>query len=148
MGVLIGLDLGSKRVGVAVTDANQTMALPLATLECRGRKHLAQELKKIIDRYQAEIMVVGLPKTLKGDIGIAAEKIMAEAEALKSAVGIPCVYWDERLSSQEVERLLQSEEVRPARRREVRDQLAAQRILQNYLDATRIRQAGDSRGVE
>lgn len=134
MPVLLGLDLGEKRVGVAVTDESGSIALPLVTLEIRGRKHLLTELVKIIEEHRAAKIVVGLPKTLKGEIGPAAEKVMAEAEWLKSQLDRPFVFWDERLSTQEVERVLIEADVSRAKRRDVRDQLAAQRILQSYLD--------------
>jgi len=134
MGVWIGLDFGEKRVGVAVTDEEKRMAFPLKTLEFRGRNDLLAQIKKIIADYRAEQIVVGLPKTLKGDMGPAARKIMDEVEWFKSQVPGPWVLWDERLSTKEVERVLQEAELSPSRRKEVRDRLAAQRILQNYLD--------------
>ena len=137
MNVMLGLDLGEKRVGVAVTDEMGTLATPLVTLEPRGRKHLLEELQKIVAEYHVSKIVVGLPKTLKGEMGPAAEKIMAEVEWLKERLDRPWVFWDERLSSQEVERVLLAADVSRLRRREVRDQLAAQRILQSYLDYQR-----------
>ncbi|HTL48617.1 MAG TPA: Holliday junction resolvase RuvX [Verrucomicrobiae bacterium] len=137
MAVFLGLDLGTKRAGVAVTDEAGIMALPLKTIEVRGRGQLLAELKELVRQYRASEIVVGLPKTLKGEIGIAAQKIIEEVEWLKTGLDVPLVLWDERMSSAEVERLLRDEDVNPARRKEVRDQLAAQRILQNYLDAKR-----------
>ncbi len=139
MGVRLGLDLGEKRVGVAVTDEAGIMAFPLVTLEIRGRKHLVEELTKIVrDKRVAEI-VVGLPKTLKGEMGPAALRIQEEVEWCKPFFEIPWIFWDERLTSLEVERVLQDAEVHYSRRKEVRDQLAAQRILQNFLDHHRNR---------
>lgn len=140
MPVLLGLDLGEKRVGVAVTDESGSIALPLVTLEIRGRRHLLTELLKINEEHHAVKIVVGLPKTLKGEMGPAAEKVMAEVEWLKSQLDLPLVFWDERLSTQEVERVLIEADVSRAKRREVRDQLAAQRILQSYLDHHQARQ--------
>lgn len=137
MTVMLGIDLGEKRVGIAVTDESGSMALPLVTLERRSRKQIVEDIGKIIAEYHVSKIVVGLPKTLKGDIGPAAEKILSEVEWLKQQIDKPLVCWDERLSSQEVERVLLAADVSRSKRREVRDQLAAQRILQNYLDYQR-----------
>ena len=134
MAVLLGLDLGEKRVGVAVTDELGMMAVPLLTLERRSRKQILEEIQKISAQYHVSKIVVGLPKTLKGEVGPAAEKILAEVEWFKQQMEKPFICWDERLSTQEVERVLLAADLSRSRRREVRDRLAAQRILQNYLD--------------
>jgi putative Holliday junction resolvase len=91
---------------------------------------------ELIQEHKAEKGVVGLPKTLKGEMGIAAQKRVQEVEWYQSRIPVPMVMWDERLSSKEVERMLISADVRREKRKEVIDQLAAQRILQNYLDST------------
>ena len=137
MAILIGLDLGEKRVGVAIADERTSLATPLATIEVRGRRQLADELKKIIAEHHVEKIVVGLPYTLKGEMGPQAEKIMGEVEALKQQIDSEWLMWDERLSTLEVERMLVSADVSRQKRKEVRDKLAAQRILQNYLDFLR-----------
>lgn len=139
VGVRLGLDLGEKRVGVALTDEAGIMALPYLTLEIRGRKHLVEELQKIIASHRVGEVVVGLPLTLKGEIGPAAQRIQETVEWCRPHFSIPWVFWDERLTSLEVERLLQEADLHHTRRKEVRDQLAAQRILQNFLDFHRVR---------
>lgn len=137
---LLGLDLGEKRVGVAVSDESGILATPLTTLEFRGRKDLLAELTKLVDAYHVKKIVVGLPKALSGKIGPAAKKVMEQVEWLKAELDRPWIFWDERLSTQEVERVLLAADLSRQRRREVRDQLAAQRILQSYLDHERNRQ--------
>lgn len=137
MAILIGLDLGEKRVGIAIADERTCLATPLATIEVRGRRQLADELKKIIAENHVQKIVVGLPYTLKGEMGPQAEKIMGEVEALKQQIDAEWLMWDERLSTLEVERMLISADVSRQKRKEVRDKLAAQRILQNYLDFLR-----------
>lgn len=134
MPVFLGIDLGEKRVGVAVSDEMGMLATPLTTLEFRGRKQLAGEIQKLVEAYGVNEIIVGLPKTLKGEIGPAAQKITEHVDWFRSQFACPWIFWDERLSTQEVERFLISADVSRERRREVRDQLAAQRILQNYLD--------------
>ncbi len=133
-GALLGLDLGEKRIGVAFVPAGTTMAFPVKTIEVRGREQVLAEIKKLILEHKAEKVVVGLPITMKGEMGIAATKRVQEVEWYQSRITVPMVMWDERLSSKEVERMLISADVRRDRRKEVIDQLAAQRILQNYLD--------------
>ena len=94
------------------------------------------EIKKLILEHKAEKVVVGLPITMKGEMGIAAQKRVQEVEWYQSRISVPMVMWDERLSTKEVERMLIGADVRRERRKEVIDQLAAQRILQNYVDST------------
>ncbi|MCM8775687.1 MAG: Holliday junction resolvase RuvX [Candidatus Omnitrophica bacterium] len=134
MNVWLGLDLGTKRVGVAIADEQMRIATPLKTIAIRGREHLVEELNHILAQYQVTEIVVGLPKTLTGDVGPAARKVMAEVHWLQGRLQPPLVLWDERLSSQEVERVLLDADLSRRRRKGIRDQLAAQRILQNYLD--------------
>ncbi len=137
MSVLLGLDLGEKRVGVAVSDESGMLAMPFATLAFSGRKDLLSQLVKIVDEHRVTKIIVGLPKTLKGEIGPSAEKVMKEVEWLKGQLDRPWIFWDERLSTAEVERILIEADVRRDKRKQVRDQLAAQRILQSYLDYER-----------
>ena len=137
MSVLLGLDLGEKRVGVAVSDESGMLAMPFATLAFSGRKDLLSQLVKIVDEHGVTKIIVGLPKTLKGEIGPSAEKVMKEVEWLKGQLDRPWIFWDERLSTAEVERILIEADVRRDKRKQVRDQLAAQRILQSYLDYER-----------
>ena len=132
---LLGFDFGSKRIGVAVVQAGTTIALPAGMIERKGREQVLEEIRKLIRSYKAWKVVVGLPKTLKGEMGPAAEKLEKEMEWFRANLEVPLVLWDERLSSKEVERVLLEADVSRAKRKEVVDQLAAQRILQNYLDS-------------
>lgn len=137
MGACLGLDLGTKRVGIAYTDETGSMAFPLKTLEIRGLKHLIQELGPLIEQYRAETIVVGLPKQLDGTEGPAAEKIRSDVAWLQTQIALNWVLWDERLTTAEVNRVLEESEMSHSRRKEVRDGLAAQKILQSYLDGNR-----------
>ena len=130
----MGLDWGEKRVGVAVCNEGTTIAMGLMTLEFKSRAYLVSEISRLVKEYQAEKIIVGLPKTLKGEAGPAAQKITEQVEWLKSQVAVAWEFWDERLSTAEVERVLLAANVSRWQRKEVRDQLAAQRILQNYID--------------
>jgi len=135
-GALLGLDLGEKRIGVAFVPAGTTIAFPVKTIEVKGREQVLAQIRQLILEHKAEKVVVGLPVTLKGEMGIAAKKRTEEVAWYQERLSVPVVMWDERLSSKEVERMLISADVRRDRRKEVIDQLAAQRILQNYLDST------------
>lgn len=135
-GSLLGLDLGEKRIGVAFVSGGATIAFPLTVIQRKGREQVLQEIRKIILDKKIEKVVVGLPMTLKGTIGPAAEKMIKEVEWFQTQLSVPVVLWDERLSSKEVERVLIEADVRRDKRKEIIDQLAAQRILQNYLDCS------------
>ena len=135
-GALLGLDLGEKRIGVAFVQAGTTIAFAAETIEVRGREQVVAQIQKLILQYKAEKVVVGLPKTLRNEMGIAAQKRVQEVAWYQSRITEPMVMWDERLSSKEVERMLIDADVRRDKRKEVIDKLAAQRILQNYLDST------------
>lgn len=134
MGACLGLDLGEKRVGIAHTDESGSMAFPLKTLEIRGLKHLIQELQPLLEQYRAQTIVVGLPSQLDGTEGPAAQKIRSNVDWLKTQIAVEWILWDERLTTAEVNRVLEESDISHSRRREVRDALAAQRILQSYLD--------------
>lgn len=135
-GTLLGLDLGEKRIGVAFVPAGTTIAFPVRTIEVKGREQVLAQIQQLILEHKAERVVVGLPITLKGERGVAAEKRIKEVEWYQVHLSVPVVMWDERLSSKEVERILIGADVRRDKRKEVIDMLAAQRILQNYLDSS------------
>lgn len=135
MSALLGLDLGSVRVGVALCEEGISTATPLVTIEFKSRKYLLEQLLKIVQEYAVTEIVVGMPQTLKGELGPAAKKVQENVDWLKIHLPLSWVLWDERLTSKEAERILLAADVSRARRKEVIDQLAAQRILQTYIDS-------------
>jgi len=137
MAVLMGVDLGEKRIGISVSDETETVAVPLTTILVKSRHQILSEFTKVINEYHVAKIIVGMPKTLKGEIGISAKKVTEQVEWFKRFIDRPWLFWDERFSTQEIERVLLAADVRRERRKEVRDQLAAQRILQSYLDHAR-----------
>lgn len=135
---VLGLDLGEKRVGVAVADEMLAVATPVRFIEFRGREQLMAEVLVLIREYKIIRIVVGLPKTLKGETGIAARKIKDHVAWFQQRLPeVEWLLWDERLTTGEVERVLLEADVSRDKRKRVRDQLAAQRILQSYLDCRR-----------
>lgn len=132
----LGLDLGERRVGVAVCDSAGTVATPVETLVRTGDPD--RDLKAIADRvrdWQAEIVVVGLPVSLDGSEGPAARAARAEIDRLRGHLRVPVVSYDERLTTVIAERSLMEQRMKGPRRRGVVDQVAAAVTLQSWLDA-------------
>ena len=132
---VLGLDVGDRRIGVALSDETGLLASPLPTLERVGpRKDLKAIAALVRDRGAGEI-VVGLPYNMDGSVGPQAEKVRAFAEALAPVARVPVRYWDERLTTVEAEQILIERDVSRQRRKGLVDQVAAVLILQSYLDA-------------
>jgi len=134
---IIGLDYGTKTVGVAVSDALMITAQPLETIERKSANKLRQTLARIesiIEEYQAEGIVLGYPKNMNNTIGERAEATEQFKEDLERRTGLEVILWDERLSTVEAERILMDTGVRRENRKQYVDKMAAAVILQNYLD--------------
>ncbi len=136
---LLGLDFGEKRIGVARSDELNLMAHPVGFIEHRSEEHVAREIQKLIDEFQIKKIVIGFPKTLKGQTGAQAEKVLSFSNRLSAQISCPIVTWDERLTTAQAERALIAQDVSRAKRREKRDAIAAEIMLQSYLDFTRQR---------
>jgi len=132
---ILGLDLGERRVGAALSDAGGTLAQPLAQLQPRGRRDLVAAVARLVEENAAGRVVVGLPLLEDGRRGEQARRASAAAAALRKALAVPVVEWDERYSTLEAEACLSAAGVGQRRRRGRRDQAAAAVILQSYLDA-------------
>ena len=135
---VVGLDLGGRRIGVAVSDASGTVASPHSVLERRGdtaSDHAT--IAAVIAELGAERVVVGLPLSLDGTVGPAASAVRDEIEALAAVLPIPVEAHDERFTTVTAERALTAQRVRARDRRGVVDKVAAAVILQSWLDASR-----------
>jgi putative Holliday junction resolvase len=144
----LGLDYGTKTIGVAASDALGLTAQTVTTIRRTSLKADLAALKELVNEYEAERFVVGLPLNMDGSEGPRAEATRKFVDALTQALGLPVELWDERLSTVAAQRTLLEADVSRAKRREVIDQMAAQFILQGWLDArhhqaTRARDAGD-----
>ncbi len=131
---ILGLDVGDKTIGIAVSDDRGRIALGLTT---HLRKSLRDDLlflQRLVEEYQAGEIVVGLPKNMNGTIGRQGEKVQAFAEKVRAAIAIPLAFWDERLSTVAAERTLLEADLSRKKRKQVVDKLAAVLILQGYLD--------------
>lgn len=134
-GRAIGLDLGTRRIGVAICDDARTVATPYRTVRRVGdRKAEHGEIGEIAASEDATLIVVGLPLSLDGSEGPAARLIRSEIKALTKSIGLEVVVIDERLTTVTADRDLAVMGVKAAGRREMVDQLAATVILQSFLD--------------
>jgi putative Holliday junction resolvase len=132
----LGLDLGSKRVGVAIGDRTGTIASPLKVLQRSGsvtRDHEA--IAKLVVEEEADIVVVGLPLNMSGSSGPAAQAAIDEAAALATVVAVPVVTFDERRTTVTADRAMMEANMRAQARRRIVDKIAAAVMLQNWLDA-------------
>ena len=134
----LGLDYGTKTVGVAVSDELGITAQPLLTITRKSSNKLRQTLAKIealIEEYQVDFLVLGNPKNMNNTAGARAEETLLFKEQLERRTGLPVILWDERLTTMESERILMAGGVRRENRKQVIDQMAACIILQSYMDA-------------
>lgn len=131
---ILGLDYGQKRIGVAKSDELNFMAHPIEFIPFKNEQDLIISIKNLVSEHRIEKVVVGLPITLKGEAGPAAQKVMLFVEELRKQIQFPVVTWDERLTTAQAERALLTQDVSRAKRRVKRDAIAAEIMLQSYLD--------------
>lgn len=138
-GRALGLDLGDRRIGVAVCDADRTVATPYETLTRVGNRPVEHDLiGEIVDRVDATVIVVGLPLSLDGSVGPAARKVLSEVKALRKRFdpdGVEVVSHDERNSTTTAAHSLADAGVGSRKGRAVVDQIAAAVILQSWIDS-------------
>ena len=132
---ILGLDYGSKRIGVAVCDELGMIAQGLATITRRNRRQFLEEIARFIRTYNVERIVIGYPMRLNGTEGIQCEKVSKFASLLEATFSLPVIKWDEALSTKEAEEILIRANVARDKRKNKVDKLAASLILQGYLDA-------------
>lgn len=132
---ILGLDYGTKRIGVAVCDELGMTAQGLTTIARKDRRHDLENIARFIKTYSVEKIVIGYPLRLDGTEGIQCEKINKFASLLKSTFSLPVIKWDETLSTKEAEEILIRANISRKKRKDIVDKLAASLILQGYLDA-------------
>ena len=135
VGRVLGLDLGSKRVGIAVSDRSGMIATPLSVLQRSGSERRDHEvIAKLVVEEECERIVVGLPLSLDGSVGRAAKSAIDEARRLATVVNVPVETYDERLTTVSAERVLMEAKMRADARRRVVDKVAAAVMLQSWID--------------
>lgn len=135
MSRILGLDLGEKRLGVALSDPSGTVASPLATIPHRTQRGDVERIASLCREHEVAAVVVGWPRNMDGTSGLPARRAEVFAQALRRALAVPVELWDERLSTVAADRALLEGNVTRRRRRVLRDRVAAALILQAWLDA-------------
>ena len=131
---ILALDHGTKRIGVAVSDETKTIAQPLEYILAEPFADFLERLKKILAEKEIDLIILGMPRNMDGSYGPAAQKVEVFASALKMAITIPIKLLDERLTSKMANRILIQGNVRRDKRKEKVDKMAAEILLQSYLD--------------
>lgn len=137
----MALDVGGRRIGVALSDTTRVLASPLTTLRAVPRERALGEIARLAAQHEVAELVIGLPITLSGEIGPQAKLVQEFAEALRQALPLPLHFCDERLTSVAAERMMQELGLRPEQRKARIDEVAASIILQDFLDSQRERSA-------
>lgn len=137
MSIILGLDIGDARTGVAISDELGIAAHPLCTIRRKSRKAVLAELQELVTAYKVERIVVGLPLQLDGEIGTQARKVKRFAEKLAQQVNLPIVFWDEGFTTFEATRILRGTKKRRKKRKQIIDQVAAVLVLEGYLEELR-----------
>lgn len=131
---ILGLDVGDKYIGVAVSDLLQLTAQGVKTIKRVGKKADFSEIKEIIDQYDVKKIVVGLPKNMNGSLGPQSDKVIKFADKIKNKFDMDIIYIDERMTTMSAERVLIEGNVRRENRKKYIDKIAASFILQSYLN--------------
>ncbi|MEM9037716.1 MAG: Holliday junction resolvase RuvX [Actinomycetota bacterium] len=133
----LGLDLGSRRIGVAISDSDGSVATPIEVIDGRDRPRARRRVVDLVTEWEAEVVVVGHPLSLDGTEGPAARAARVEADELATMVGVPVELHDERLTTVTAHQTLKELDMSGAARRQVVDQVAAAVLLQSWLDGER-----------
>ncbi len=134
----LGLDVGERRTGVAISDAQGLVAFPLSVIDHKNDEAAIADIIRLAQQYQVERIVVGLPYSLDGGLGRQAEKVKAFSERLGRRISIDVQLWDERLSTVAAERSMIEAGTKRGKRKYQRDAVAAAFILQGFLDSSRV----------
>jgi putative Holliday junction resolvase len=132
---VLALDVGDKRIGVAISDPSQVLARSLKVIQRRSRQEDFAAVARLVEEYEVEKVVVGYPLSLDGKAHAQAKKVERYATGLAESLTVPMLLWDERFSTVTAERLMREAGLRGKKRREGIDAVAAAVILQDYLDS-------------
>lgn len=131
---ILGLDTGSKRIGVAVSDELGFTAQALDTIQCKDIDSDIDRIRHLVKEYSVDEIVIGIPYNMNGTEGPQVQRVRDFMKLLSLRINVPLFEWDERLTSAAAERVLLEADMSRAKRRKVIDKLAAALILQGYLD--------------
>ncbi len=131
---ILGLDMGTKYIGVALSDEMGWTAQALTTIERKGLQQDLAAIELLVEDHEVEEVVIGLPITMNGEVGIQAKKVLDFSQKLQQALTTPIFHWDERLSTKAVTKTLLKADMSRKKRKKVVDKMAAAYILQGYMD--------------
>jgi putative Holliday junction resolvase len=131
---ILAIDYGEKRIGLAVSDELEVTARGIAVVECKSKKADLEAIGAAVSEYGVGAIVVGYPLMLDGSAGIQCEKVDRFIAAIKEAIPVPVITWDETLSTKEAEELMREAGVKRKKKRGMVDRIAAAFILQDYLN--------------
>ena len=134
---VLGLDIGERRIGVALSDPEGIIAIALTVIERKSEDAALKQLVDLTHEHEVQRIVIGLPRSLDGSLGKQAQAVEAFAESVAGCSGLPVVTWDERLSTVAAERMMVEAGVKREKRKKRLDSVAAAIILQGYLDRER-----------
>lgn len=132
---ILGLDIGEKTIGAAISDPLQTIAQGIESIKRKNIKEDIESIKRLISDYEVEKLVIGLPKMMNGTIGIQAQKVINFVQQLENELDIPIIMTDERLTTVIADKALIEGNMRRRKRKQTIDKVAATLILQGYLDS-------------
>ena len=135
--IILSVDYGDRRTGIAICDKNQILASPVCVINEWNAEALADKIIEIAGEKKAEKIVIGLPKNMDGSKGFRADAFEQLGEIIKSKCSLPVVFWDERLTTVSAHKILSDNNVRGKKRKAVVDALSAEIILQNYIDSVK-----------
>ncbi|MBI6873944.1 Holliday junction resolvase RuvX [Clostridium aciditolerans] len=132
---ILGLDIGDRTIGVAVSDPLGLTAQGITTIRRKSIEKDLEEIKKICEEYSVESIVAGLPKNMNGTLGPQSEKVISFCDLIKEDINLPINMWDERLTTVAAHRAMLEADLSRAKRKKIVDKMAAIYILQGYLDS-------------
>lgn len=132
---ILGLDIGDKTIGVAISDPLGFTAQGITTVERKSKVKDVEELRKICEEYKVETILAGLPKNMNGTVGPQGEKVLKFCEFIKENINIEIKMWDERLTTVSAHKAMLEADLSRAKRKKIVDKVAATYILQGYLDS-------------
>ncbi|PRR77022.1 putative Holliday junction resolvase [Clostridium liquoris] len=132
---ILGLDVGDRTIGVAISDPLGLTAQGITTIRRKGIDKDIEELEKICAQYDVEKIVSGLPKNMNGTLGPQSEKVLGFCDVLKTKISLEIIMWDERLTTVAAQRAMLEADLSRSKRKKIVDKIAATYILQGYLDS-------------
>ncbi|AUM96371.1 TPA: Holliday junction resolvase RuvX [Clostridium botulinum] len=132
---ILGLDIGDRTIGVAISDPLGFTAQGITTIRRKSEAYDLEEIKKICDKYEVDTIVSGLPKNMNGTLGPQSEKVLEFCDLIKKHVNIEIKMWDERLTTVAATRAMLEADLSRSKRKKIVDKIAATYILQGYLDS-------------